>query len=88
MSSQGTSNFTEEILMMFTETVSLITRSQSYDKPTEKKDKIASSEKVPSTSSSSPPPSNGPLTIEKPNLNLILSPPKSTLWKSVFNPNA
>ena len=74
--------------MMFTETISLNTRNQTYDKPIEKKDEGACSEKYPSTNSSSPPPSNGPLTIEKPNLDLILRPPKSTLYKSVFNPNA
>ena len=88
MSSQGTSNSIEEIRVMSMETVSLTTHSQTYDKPAEKKDESASSEKVPSTGSSPPPPSNGPLTIEKPNLELILRPPKSTLQKSVFNPNS
>ena len=87
MSNQGTSNSIEEIKMMSSETISLNTRSQSYDKPIEKKDENPSSEKTPSTSSplSS---SNGPLMIEKPNIDLILCPPKSTLGKFVFNPNA
>ena len=63
--------------MMSSENISLTTRSQSYDKPVEKKDKIPL-DKYPSTNSS-PPSSNGPLMIEKPNLDLILCPPKSTL---------
>ena len=29
-----------------------------------------------------------PLSIEKPTLDMLLRPPKSTLWKVVFNPNA
>ena len=68
--------------MMSSYTINLNTRSHSYDKPAEKKD-----EKVPSTSSS-PCPSNGPVVIEKPNLDLILRPPKDTLRKAIFNPNA
>ena len=74
--------------MMSSKTISLTTHSQSYDKFAEKKDKSPFPEKAPSTSSSPPPPSNGTLTIEKPNLELILRPPKSTLQKFVFNPNA
>ena len=74
--------------MMSVETVNLITRSQTYDKPIEKKDERTSFEKVPSTNPSPPPLSNGPLMIEKPNLELILHSPNSTLHKSVFNPNA
>ena len=79
MSSQGTSNSTEYIRMMSTETIKLTTCNQKYDKLVEKKDEGTSSEKVPSTNSSPPPLSNGLLTIEKPNLDLILTPPKSTL---------
>ena len=88
MSSEGTSNSTKEIQMMSTETIGLTTRSQTYDKPVEKKDENTSSKKVPSTNSSPSPPFNGLVTIEKPNLDLIFHPPKSSLWKSVFNPNA
>ena len=88
MSSQGTSTSIEENWMMFTETVKLTTCSQTYDKPIEKKDKGASSKKYPYTNSSPPPASNVPLTIEKPKLNLILLPPKTTIWKYVFNPSA
>ena len=87
MSNQGTSNSTEEIRMMSFETISLSTWSQSYDKTVEKKDENPSSDKVPPTSSP-PSSSNGPLVIEKPNLDLILRPPKATLRKVVFNPNA
>ena len=74
--------------MMSAKKINLTTRSQKYDKPVEKKDESTSSMKVPSANSSPPPPSNGPLTFEKPNLDLILRPPKSTLRKSIFNPNA
>ena len=71
MSNQGTSNSMEEIRMMSSETINLNTQSHSYDNPVGKKDKNSSSEKVPSTSSP-PSSSNGPLMIEKPNLDLIL----------------
>ena len=83
MSNQGTSNSTDEIRTMSSKTISLNTHSQSYDEPLEKKDENPSSEKTPSTSSplSS---SNGPLMIEKPNLDFILFPPKSTLKNSFF----
>ena len=73
--------------MMSSETISLNTHSHSYDKPIEKKDENPSSEKVPSTSSP-PYSSNGPVVIEKPNLDLILWPPKATLRNSIFNPIA
>ena len=87
MSNQGIPNSTEEIRMMSSETISLSNCSQSYDKTVEKKDKNPSSNKVPSTSSP-PSSSNGPLMIEKRNLDSILRPPKATLQKLVFNPNA
>ena len=74
--------------MMSNETVISNTHSQTYDKLAQKKDENTSSKKVPSTSSSPPPPYNGPLIIEKPNLDLILRPPKNTLQKYVFNRNA
>ena len=63
ISSQGTSNYTEEIRMMSSETISLTTPSQSYDKSTEKRDENPSPKKAPSTSSSLSS-SNGPLTIK------------------------
>ena len=74
--------------MMSAETIAFTTHNETYDKPIEKKDEGASFEKDPFTNSSPPPSSNGPLMIKKPNLDLILHPPKSTIWKSVFNPSA
>ena len=87
MSNQGTSSSTEEIRMMYSDIINLNTRSNSYDKPIEKKDENPSSEKIPLINYS-PSLSNGPLTIEKPNIGLILHLPKNTLRKDVFNPNA
>ena len=62
------------------------TQSPNYDKPTDKKEDHSSSGKSPSTSS---PESSSivPLSIEKPPLDMILHPPKSTLRKALFNPN-
>ena len=73
--------------MMSLDTINLNNRSHSYHKLVEKKDRNPSSFKVPSTSSP-PSSSNGPLVIEKPNLDLIVRPPKATLRKVVFNINA
>ena len=72
---------------MSSETINIATRSQSFDKPEEKKIEKPSPNKSPSTSSPTSS-SNGPLIIEKPNLDMILCPPKSTLRKAVFNPNS
>ena len=71
---------------MSSKTINLTTQSQSYDKSEEKKIEKPSPDKSPSTGSPASS-SNGPLTIEKPNLNLILCLPKSTLRKAIFNPN-
>ena len=71
MSNQGTSGSMEESKMISLDTINLNTRSHSYDKTIVKKDKNCSSEKFPSTSSP-PYSSNGPLVIDKPNLDLIL----------------
>ena len=87
MSNQGTSGSTEEIIMVSSDTINLNTCSQLFDKPTEKKDKNPPFEKAPSTSSP-PSSSNGPFMIEKPNLYLILRPPKETLGNPIFNPNS
>ena len=73
--------------MMSSDTINLQTQSQSYDKPTDKKEDNSSSGKSLSTGSPESS-STGPLTIEKPTLDMILRPPKSTLRKVVFNPNA
>ena len=73
--------------MMSSNTINLQTRSQNYDKPTDKKEYHSSLGKAPSTGS---PKSSSivPLTIEKPTLDMILRPPKSTFRKAIFNPNA
>ena len=73
--------------MMSSDTIHLQTRSQNYDKPIDNKEDQSSSGKVPSTSSLESS-SVVPLSIEKPTLDMIMCPPKSNLWKAVFNPNA
>ena len=73
--------------MMSLDTINLITGSQSNDKLEEKKIEKPSLDKAPSTGSPASS-SNGPLTIDRPNLDMILCPPKSTLMKVVFNPNS
>ena len=87
MSNQENSSSLEEINTMSSETINLQTWSQNYVKPADKKEDNSSLDKAPPTGSPASS-SNGPLTIEKPNLDMILHPPKSTLRKSVFNPNA
>ena len=73
--------------MISSDTINLQTQSQNDDKPVDKKEDHSSSGKTPSTSS---PKSSStiPFSIEKPTLDMILHPPKSTLQKVVFNPNA
>ena len=75
---------TDEVRMMYSDTINLNTRSNSYDPPLEKKSDEVPPEKP---SSSTPPPSNG-LHIEKNTLEAIFHPPKGTLRKSIINPNA
>ena len=87
MSNQGKSSSSEENHMMSSDTISLQTRSQNYDKPTDKKEDHSSLGKAPSTGTPKSL-STVPLTIEKATLDMILHPPKSTLRKDVFNPNA
>ena len=87
MSNQGNSSSSEKIRMMSSDTINLQTRSQNYEKPADKKEDQSSSGKVPSTSSPKSS-STVPLSIENPTLDMILHPPKSTLWKDIFNPNA
>ena len=70
---------------MSLDTMHLQTRSQNYDKPVDKKEDQSSLWKFPSTSSLESS-SIVPLSIEKPTLDMILHPPKSTLRKDVFNP--
>ena len=73
--------------MMSSKTISLTTCTQSYDKPEEKKNENPSPDKYHPTGSPTSS-SNGPLTIKKPNIDMILHLPKNTLRKYVFNPNA
>ena len=87
MSNQGNCSSSEEIHMMYSDTISFQTQIQSYDKPVDKKEDNSSSGKAPSSGS---PESSSivPLTIENPSLDMILCAPKSILRKVVFNPNA
>ena len=87
MSNQGNSSSSEEIHMMSSDTISLQSRIQSCGKTIDNKEDQSSLGKVPSTSSLESS-SNVSLSIEKPTLDMILRPPKSTLRKVVFNPNA
>ena len=80
-----TSSSIDEVRMMSSEMVSLNTRSHSYDPPMENKPDDFPSKK---NSTSTPPPNNG-LHIEKPIPEAIFCPPKGTnLHKSIINPNA
>ena len=69
--------------MMSSEMVNLNTRAHIYEPPSENKLDDIPFEK-PSTST--PPPNNG-LHIEKPIPEAFFRPPKGTLHKSIINPN-
>ena len=69
--------------MISNEMVSLTTRSHNYDPPLEKKDDNSSTDKP---IVSTPPPANN-ILIEKSIIDAIFRPPKSTIRKSIFNPN-
>ena len=84
MSNQGNSSSSKEISMMSSDTINLQSRSQNYDKLVDKKEDHSSSGKAPSTSSPDSS-STTPLTINKPTLDIVLHPPKSTLRKVVVN---
>ena len=64
--------------MMSSDTIHLQTQSQNYDKPTDKQEDQYSLGKAPFTSSLESS-SIVPLSIEKPTLDMILRPPKSTI---------
>ena len=87
MSNQDNSTSSEEIRMMSSDTIHLQNWSQNYDKPADRNEDHSSSRKSPSTSSPESS-STVPLSIKKPTRDMILHPPKSTLRKGVFNPNA
>ena len=78
-----TSSSTDEVHMMSNEMVNLNTRAHSYDPPLKNKPNDVPSKKL---STSTPPPNNG-LHIEKPIPEAIFPPPKGTLRKSIINPN-
>ena len=65
--------------MMSVKNVGLNTQTHTYDKTLKNKYEGTSPEKTTSTNPSSPPLSNGPLTIEKHILDEILRPPKSMI---------
>jgi hypothetical protein len=73
--------------MMRSETVNLNTRSRSYDSVPTKESNRSNVGKY-SISTSYIPAPQGSLTIEKPSFDSLLRPPKSTIRKVVFNPNA
>ena len=73
----------DEVRMMSSETVNLNTREHSYEPPLENKSDDIPSEK---TSTSTPPTNNG-IHIEKPIPEAIFHPLKDTLHKSIINPN-
>jgi hypothetical protein len=73
---------------MFNGTIYLTTREKTYDTPPGKTNNESVSNGTTNTkpSTSTTPPS-GPLQIEKPSVDSILHPPKSTIRWSNFNPN-
>ena len=73
------------VLMMANETAALTTRAKTYDTNPDKQS-IRSTSSLPLTTSSHV--SNGSLQIEKPISDNVLRPPKGTIWKLTFNPNA
>ena len=80
----GPSSSIDEVKMMSNETIHLNTRAHSYDPPPKKKpNEVPANKPLASTPASS----NG-LHINKHMPNAIFHPPKSTLHKSVINPNA
>ena len=70
--------------MISSESINIATRPHNYDPPKKKNNDITPIDK---NTTSIPPPTNA-IHIEKPVLNTILWEPKSTIWKSVFNPSA
>ena len=68
---------------MSSETINLTSRSRNYDPPPENKDDNASTDEP---TVSTPPPANN-IHFEKPILDTVFRSPKSTIRKSIFNPN-
>ena len=72
---------------MSSKNVRLTTCTQSCDKLEENKNENPSLDKALPTGSPASS-SNSPLTIKNPNIDMILSPPMSTLRNCIFNLNA
>jgi len=73
---------------MCEETVNLNTRAKAYPPFPQSDTNGGSKGKSPMDENSCVPPPIGPLQIEKPIFDTILHPPKATIRKAVFNPNA
>jgi len=73
---------------MCNETISLTTRSKTYQVIPEPDMNGGSKCKSPMDENPFIPPHTGPLQIEKPISDTILHPLKATIHKAVFNPNA
>jgi hypothetical protein len=72
------------------EDIILTTREKTYD-PTPSKTTngtTSNGEAIDNPFASVTPPSTGPLHIEVPNFDSVLRPPKGTIQKLTFNPNA
>jgi len=73
---------------MCNETVSLTTRSKAYDVIPNSNTIGSLKDKAPMYEPSFFPPPSSPLQIERPISDTILGPPKGTIRKAIFNPNA
>ena len=73
---------------MCNETIDLTTRGKTYDLVPNMKTSENAKGKNPVDENSFTPPPNGFFHIEKPISDTILRPPKNTIRKAVFNPNA
>jgi hypothetical protein len=65
--------------------VAIATRAKDYSPSKEKVDDLPTALVQPSPM---PPPTNGPLHLERPSLDTFLQPPKGVIKKSTFNPHA
>ena len=75
-------------VLMCNETIDLTTRSKTYEQtPNLNASENVKGKNIIDENSFTPPP-NGSLHIEKPISDTILRPPKNTIRKVVFNPNA
>jgi hypothetical protein len=84
------STFTSSYVLMCTgdsmkNNVALTTRAKDYTLSKEKVDDLPPDFVQPSPPN---PPGNGPLHLERPNLDTVLRPPKGVVKKSTFNPHA